>query len=750
MKYFIPIKKLILIFVFYFSLIPVTYSEILNSIEINGNERISNESINSFLPIKIGDQVSIQKLNQITKELYETNFFKDVSVEFDNSELIINVIENPIIQNIIFNGIKSNTLKEFIIKDSKLIERSSFVKLFLENDLINMKKNLEERGYYFSKIDSNIETFEDNRVNLIFNFDLGEKAKIRKINFIGNKIFKDKLLKNIILSEEYKFWKFISGKKFLNKDLISFDERLLRNYYLNQGYYNVNISSTFAKVVNESEFDLVFNINAGKKFYFGNLILKLPLNYNKSNFIKLNDKLNSLKNEPYSINSIEKITREIDLLALNEQYETITVNVLETINDNQLNLEFVISESEKMFVRKINVLGNNVTRENVIRNQLEIDEGDFFNEILYNKTINNIKSLNFFRSVTGKVLNTEENNDKIIDITVEEKPTGEIGASVGLGTDNNSVGFFVREGNYLGTGLSVQTNLSLSQESIRGVLSLENPNFKDSDKLVYTSIESNEIDKSEDFGYKTNKSGFSYGTRFEVLEDFFFGIGNSNYYESIDTDSTASVLQKAQEGDYWDSFINLDFINDKRNQRFKPTDGYRSSYSVDIPIISDNNTLSNTFNYAFYTELFENNNSSFSFYLKTANSITNDNIKLTERVYLPSNKLRGFKSGGVGPKDGSDYIGGNFATSVNFVTSIPKIFEQSQSIDANLFVDAANVWGVDYDSSIDKSNDIRSSIGIAIDWLTPAGPLTISISEPITKANTDTTETFRFNLGTTF
>ena len=750
MKYFIPIKKLILIFVFYFSLIPVTYSEILNSIEINGNERISNESINSFLPIKIGDQVSIQKLNQITKELYETNFFKDVSVEFDNSELIINIIENPIIQNIIFNGIKSNTLKEFIIKDSKLIERSSFVKLFLENDLINMKKNLEERGYYFSKIDSNIETFEDNRVNLIFNFDLGEKAKIRKINFIGNKIFKDKLLKNIILSEEYKFWKFISGKKFLNKDLISFDERLLRNYYLNQGYYNVNISSTFAKVVNESEFDLVFNINAGKKFYFGNLILKLPLNYNKSNFIKLNDKLNSLKNEPYSINSIEKITREIDLLALNEQYETITVNVLETINDNQLNLEFVISESEKMFVRKINVLGNNITRENVIRNQLEIDEGDFFNEILYNKTINNIKSLNFFRSVTGKVINTEENNDKIIDITVEEKPTGEIGASVGVGTDNNSVGFFVREGNYLGTGLSVQTNLSLSQESIRGILSLENPNFKDSDKLVYTSIESNEIDKSEDFGYKTNKSGFSYGTRFEVLEDFFFGIGNSNYYESIDTDSTASVLQKAQEGDYWDSFINLDFINDKRNQRFKPTDGYRSSYSVDIPIVSDNNTLSNTFNYAFYTELFENNNSSFSFYLKTANSITNDNIKLTERVYLPSNKLRGFKSGGVGPKDGSDYIGGNFATSVNFVTSIPKIFEQSQSIDANLFVDAANVWGVDYDSSIDKSNDIRSSIGIAIDWLTPAGPLTMSISEPITKANTDTTETFRFNLGTTF
>ena len=750
MKDFIPIKKIILIFVFYFSLIPVTYSEILNSIKINGNERISNESINSFLPIKIGDQVSIQKLNQITKELYETNFFKDVSVEFDNSELIINIIENPIIQNIIFNGIKSNTLKEFIIKDSKLIERSSFVKLFLENDLINMKKNLEERGYYFSKIDSNIETFEDNRVNLIFNFDLGEKAKIRKINFIGNKIFKDKLLKNIILSEEYKFWKFISGKKFLNKDLISFDERLLRNYYLNQGYYNVNISSTFAKVINESEFDLVFNINAGKKFYFGNLILKLPLNYNKSNFIKLNDKLNSLKNEPYSINSIEKITREIDLLALNEQYETITVNVLETINDNQLNLEFVISESEKMFVRKINVLGNNITRENVIRNQLEIDEGDFFNEILYNKTINNIKSLNFFRSVTGKVLNTEENNDKIINITVEEKPTGEIGASVGVGTDNNSVGFFVREGNYLGTGLSVQTNLSLSQESIRGVLSLENPNYKDSDKLVYTSIESNEIDKSEDFGYKTNKSGFSYGTRFEVLEDFFFGIGNSNYYESIDTDSTASVLQKAQEGDYWDSFINLDFINDKRNQRFKPTDGYRSSYSVDIPIISDNNTLSNTFNYAFYTELFENNNSSFSFYLKTANSITNDNIKLTERVYLPSNKLRGFKSGGVGPKDGADYIGGNFATSVNFVTSIPKIFEQSQSIDANLFVDAANVWGVDYDSSIDKSNDIRSSIGIAIDWLTPAGPLTMSISEPITKANTDTTETFRFNLGTTF
>jgi outer membrane protein insertion porin family len=741
----------LIFFITFFLLVNLnSHAEILKNIKINGNSRIADETIFSFLSIKINDNLTADKINQVTKDLYETNFFKNVSLQFTNNELIINIIENPIIQNIIYNGIKSNTLLESVINDVNLIERSSYVELYLEEDISLMSENLKNRGYYFSNIISKIEYLEDNKLNLIFDIELGNKAKIKKISFIGNKVFKDSKLRSLIASEEYKFWKFISGKKFLNENLVNFDKRLLTNFFINKGYYNVKINSSFAKLVNDEAFELIFNIDSGEKIFFGELSLNLPVNYDKMNFVNLEKTLNELKNEPYSINAVQKITEEIDIIALNDQYESIDIDVFENFVGNKLNITFTIKETEKTYLSRINIFGNNVTRENVIRNQLEIDEGDFFNEILLNKSVNNIKSLNFFKSVSSEVVNLNQSDDKIVNISVEEKPTGEIGASAGVGSSGESFGLFVRENNYLGKGLGVEGNILLSTDSIKGKLSINNPNFMDTDKSVYASFEATEIDKLKDFGYKTDNTGFSYGTTFEFLDDLRLGIGNKNTYQKIETDNTASALQKKQEGDYWDSFLNLDFIYDKRNQKFKPSDGFRSSYSIEIPLISETNTLSNIYDYRYYTELYEGNITSFSFFAKSSNSLSNDNIKLTERNFLPSSKLRGFTPGSIGPKDGKDYIGGNYATSVNVTTSIPQLFEESQNIDFLFFIDAANVWGVDYDSSIDESNKVRSAAGIGVDWFTAVGPLNFSLSQPITKMDSDSTESFRFNLGTTF
>ena len=741
----------LIFFIVFFLLVSLnSYAETLKNIKIIGNSRIADETIFSFLSININDNLTEDKINQVTRDLYETNFFKNVSLQFTNNELIINIVENPIIQNITYNGIKSNTLLESVINGVNLIERSSYVELYLEEDISLMTENLKNRGYYFSNINSKIENLEDNKLNLIFDIELGNKAKIKKISFIGNKVFKDSKLRSLIASEEYKFWKFISGKKFLNENLVNFDKRLLTNFYINNGYYNVKINSSFAKLVTDENFDLIFNIDAGEKIFFGELSLNLPVNYDKMNFDNLEKTLNELKNKPYSINAVQKITEEIDIIALNDQYESIDIDVFENLVGNNLNITFTIEETKKTYLSRINIFGNNVTRENVIRNQLEIDEGDFFNEILLNKSVNNIKSLNFFKSVSSEVVNLNQSDDKIVNISVEEKPTGEIGATAGVGSSGESFGLFVRENNYLGKGLGVEGNILLSTDSIKGKLSINNPNFMDTDKSVYASFEATEIDKLKDFGYKTDNTGFSYGTTFEFLDDLRLGIGNKNTYQKIETDNTASALQKKQEGDYWDSFLNLDFIYDKRNQKFKPSDGFRSAYSIEIPLISETNTLSNIYDYRYYTELYEDNITSFSFFAKSSNSLSNDNIKLTERNFLPSSKLRGFTPGSIGPKDGKDYIGGNYATSINVTTSIPQLFEESQNIDFLFFIDAANVWGVDYSSSIDESNKVRSAAGIGVDWFTAVGPLNFSLSQPITKMDSDSTESFRFNLGTTF
>ena len=724
-------------------------SETIKEIEIIGNDRISDETIMMFSEISKNQIIKDTDLNSILLNLYETNFFKDVKIKFTDHILQINVIENPIIYNIEFNGLKSKSLTKIISENINLKERSSYIETLVEKDKNMISSILRNNGYFFSEVLMLKEDVGENKLNLIINIKLGKKAKIAKISFIGDKQFKNRKLRNIIVSEEYKFWKFLSGKKYLNENTINLDLRLLKNFYLNNGYYNVLINSSFARLIDNNEFELIFNINANNKVFFGDLNLILPSDYDNQNFKKIDNLFNDLKDTRYSINKIENILEEIDGVVLDEQYESVEASVEEELIDNRLNLKFIVNETEKVFIQRINIFGNNITSENVIRNQLLIDEGDPFNKILEAKSINNIKSLNFFRNVKSELIPGEEDNTKIINIFVDEKPTGEIMAGAGFGTSGTSFLFGVKENNFLGRGISLDSRLNVGTDSVEGQISFNNPNYNNTDKSVNFSLMSAEIDRLTSSGYKTNKTGFSLGSRFEYYDDFYLSVGSSTFYEELATDSTASATQKKQEGNYFDSFLQLDFNYDKRNQKFQTSKGFRSLYSVDLPVISETYSLINSYNYKYFTELYENNISSFSFLFEAANSINDKNIKLSERLYLPSNNLRGFEIGKVGPKDGDDYIGGNFISAVNFTSTLPQVLPDYQNADFLVFFDIANIWGVDYDSSLDN-NEIRSSIGLAVDWFTPVGPLNFSLAQPLSKSNKDITESFRFNLGTTF
>ena len=737
------------IFLILFFLSSHGFSDTLNKIEIVGNNRISDETIKLFIQVELNDQINNNKLNDILKDLYETDFFKDISVSFKNQILSISVEENPIIENILYEGIKSNRILDIIKKETSIRSRSSYNEIIIKKEKSKIENILKNLGYYNSNIETLVEQKKNNLVNITYNINLGKKSKIKKITFIGNKIFKDKKLRRVISSNEYKFWKFISGRKYLNPNLVSFDERLLRNFYKNNGYYNAEINSSFAKILENNTFELIFNINAGPKIAFGELKLNLPTDFDETNFESIEILFKKIKGKPYSINTIDKILDEIDQITALEQYKFIKASVVENIDENLINLVFNVEEGEKLYIERINIFGNNVTAETVIRNQLMLDEGDPFSEILLNKSINNLKSLNFFKSVKSELKDSDQNNTKIIDIFLEEKPTGEIYASAGVGTSGGSIGFGVKENNFIGNGIKLDTNFLLSSDSFKGKFSVLNSNFKNSDKSLFFSAEASENDNFNTFGYKTNKTGVRVGTNFEYLNDFYLGISNSNFYEKIETNSTASAMQKKQEGNYWDSFIILDMNYDKRNQKFQTNSGFKSFYSVDLPIISETNTIKNYYNYSQYFNFFEKNFSSISVYLQSANSLNNKDIKLSERITIPSNRLRGFEAGRVGPKDGDDFIGGNYAYSINFASNVPQFFEESQNLDFLIFADAADIWGVDYDSSI-KGNGIRSSIGVALDWTSPIGPLNFTLAYPVTKKTGDKTESFRFNLGTTF
>ena len=263
-------------------------------IQIVGNDRISEDTVKIFSEVSLNDNLDSTEINNILKKLYSTNYYKDVKVRFRDNLLLIKVIENPIIENINYTGIKANKIIEAIKENSLIKPRFSYNEIILKNEKNRIIKILKKLGYYKPKVEIYVSKKQNNLVNIDLDFELGNKAKIKKISFVGNKVFKSSRLKRVIASSEYKFWKFLSGRKFLNEELVNFDKQLLRNYYKNNGYYSVEINSSFAKMVNDGEFELIFNIDAKSKV-FNNVALILPSDFDEKNFTKIKNFLKKLK-----------------------------------------------------------------------------------------------------------------------------------------------------------------------------------------------------------------------------------------------------------------------------------------------------------------------------------------------------------------------------------------------------------------------------------------------------------------------
>jgi len=748
-KFFNKIKYFVFLSIIKLFFINNVHSEQLKKIEIYGNDRLAYETIVLFSNLEIGDDIDSNIINNTFKSLFQTDYFKDLKINFDSGNLKISVIENPIIQEIKIIGINNKS----ILRELEKITRKTEKYPFIESKVINQKNQLNNivrmNGFYFADIKTQVVDNNNNSINLIYTFDLGERAKINKINFTGKKIFNSRKLRKIILSEETRPWKFITKNKYLNPNRISADVDLLNRYYKNKGYYNVQIKSSYAIVENSRNFKLIFSIDAGKKFFFNNFFLNISDDYTNENFLNLQESFDDLRGSTYSDKSINKIKNTIDKIALQKEFVFINAKFdTKIVDENKIDVSFFLDQLEKSYVDKINIFGNFITEEKVIRNSLIVDEGDPYNKILFDKSLSNVKSKGIFKSVTSQILTNDDKNNKIINITVEEKPTGEIFAGVGTGTGGSSFSAGLKEKNYLGKGITLDTNFALSDDEIRGKFSVINPNFKNTDRSLNTTIESTTSDFMSSSGYKTTRTGVSLGTGFEQYQDVFVNFDISNYYEKLVTSDKATDIKKKQEGDYFENLFLYSITLNKLNQNFQPTDGFFTKFSQSIPIYSDDNAFENTLSASKYYSLTDSFLIASKLFVKAVNSLDGD-VRVSKRVYIPSSRLRGFESGKIGPKDGSQYIGGNYGAAVNFTSSFPKFFNEFENLDLNLFVDAANLWHVDYDSTLD-SDKIRSSTGVAVDWFTAVGPLSFSYAIPITDASTDKTESFRFQIGTSF
>ena len=321
-------------------------------------------------------------------------------------------------------------------------------------------------------------------------------------------------------------------------------------------------------------------------------------------------------------------------------------------------------------------------------------------------------------------------------------------AGAGTGTSGSTISAGIKEKNYLGKGITLDSALTLSDDQIKGKFSVINPNFRNTDRSINTTIESTSSDYMTSSGYKTTRTGIMLGTGFEQYEDLFFNFDLSTYYEKLETSDSASSIKKKQEGDYFENLITYSLTLNKLDQNFQPTDGYVTKFSQTLPIYSDDLSIENSLTASKYYSVNDSLILSGKLFFKAVNSI-DDNTRVSRRIYIPSYRLRGFEAGSIGPKDGTQYIGGNYGSAVTLNSTLPKLFNANENMDFNLFFDAANLWHVDYDSSLD-SNKIRSATGISVNWYTPVGPLSFSYAIPISDAESDKTESFRFQIGTSF
>ncbi len=724
-------------------------AEIVKDVKINGNKRVSSETIKLYGDVELNKDYSSRDLDLILKNLYETNFFENVDVSLDNSVLTINLKEYPIINQLIILGESNKRYKDQIRKTIQLKEKRSFIKSYLVKDIERIKSLYSSIGFNNASVETKIKKIDENNFDVLIEVNRGEKTKISSISFIGNSKVRNKRLKEVVASEEDKFWKVITKNTNLNENLIKLDLRLLKNYYRSLGFYDAEVSSNLAELNQTGNVDLIYSIKEGKRYTINKISTNVDPVFDKNLFFSLNESYQKIIGEYYSPFTVKRLLEEIDELIEFNNLQFVEHNVEETIEGNSINIVFNIFEGKKTLIERINIKGNSITNEDVIRGELILDEGDPFTKLNLEKSISKIKSRNIFKNVNYKILQGTEKDLNIIEIEVEEKPTGEISAGAGIGTNGGSFLINVTENNYLGEGKSVGFDLELDAESLSGTLNYTDPNYDFLGNSINYYVSSEKNDKS-DQGYENSVTSAGIGTGFEQYKDLFANLGISASYDDLKTDDTATESLKKQKGTFSDLSGNYGFKYDKRNRAFMPTRGSILSFGQSFPIIADKSSITNTLALSSYKSFNEDVVGAGKIFLTSVNGLGSDDVRLSKRVGLSSRRLRGFERGKVGPMDGNDHVGGNYAAAVNLETNLPNLLPEDTNTDVHLFLDFGNVWGVDYDSSLEDSNKIRSSTGITASWQSPIGPLSFTLSQNLSKADTDVTQDFSFNLGTTF
>jgi outer membrane protein insertion porin family len=727
----------------------------VQDIRVQGNQRIERSTILTYLGIKEGDLTDADAIDRGLKKLYETGFFADVSINAEDETLQVEVIENPSINRVAFEG-NDEIDDEDLEAETSLRSRSVYTRTAVQRDVERLLNIYRRNGFYSARIEPQIIQREQNRIDLVFDITEGEETSIRDITFIGNSAFSASDLRQVIRSTEYQWYKILTSDDRYDPDRLEYDKELLRRFYRSEGYADFKVSSAFAELTPQRDaFLLTFTLDEGERYTLGKVEIENDLDRELPDTDKL---LVTHTGDRYDANAVEVTIDNIVEMLGDQGYAFVEVepSLDRNKDDNTIDLTYVIKQGPRVYVERIDIVGNVSTLDEVVRREFRLVEGDAYSTTKLRRSEQRLKNLGYFKNVDVQTSPGSSPDRTVITVEVEEQSTGEISLGAGYSsTDGALADVGLTERNLLGRGQTLRFRVLAAAERQQFDVGFTEP-------YLFNRELSGGVDLyklTQDFRSEASFDREAIGGKLRAGYSFSEYLSHQVYYSFEentinDIDPLASRFIKDQEGTNITSLVGHTLTYDRRDNRFAPTEGLLLRLSQDVAGLGgDDQFLRNEVQSEYYIPLAK------QWTLAFMGSVGNiwgldDDVRINQRFFVGGRELRGFEDAGIGPRDDvtDDALGGNVYYTASSELQFPLGLPDDLGFTGAIFVDTGSLWDSKESGPEVVGNDhmMRASAGVGLSWASPFGPIRIDLAKPFIKEDYDIEETFRFSFGTRF
>lgn len=736
---------------------PAWAESTIRDIRVEGSERVEAATVLTYLSLHKGDVLNQDALDASLKSLFATGLFADVQLSENNGVLTVKVVENPVINIVQFEG--NDKLKDDqLLSEISARPRQVFTRTKIQNDVTRLYEIYQRNGRFSANIEPKIIELDQNRVNLVFEIAEGPVTEIGSIRFVGNERFSDEELRGELASKESRWYNFLATNDRFDQDRMAFDQELLRQFYLKEGYADFRVLSAVSELSSDKEnFFVTMTVEEGSRYKVGDVRVNSQIR--NLDPMSLKDQISLVVGDWYDANEVKNTVEQMTKKLGDMQYAFVAVvpDVVRNKEKGTIDVVFSINESPRVFVERVNINGNSRTLDKVIRREMDLVEGDPFSRTKLAKSERNINNLGYFGKVDIKTLPGSAPDKTVVDVAVEEQSTGEISLGAGFSTaDGPLADFHISERNLLGKGQDLSFSTTIAGAKTEFDVSFTEPYFMDRDLSAGVDAFHITKDQQDQSSFDQRRTGggvrMGYPLSDKLRQTWKYRLEQN---EITNVDSNASLFIQQQEGDRLTSAVSQVLAYDDLDSKIFPTDGVSAWVNAEVAGVGgDAKYISGKLGGSYYYPVSEGWVLNVMGELGAVEGYSDSDVKINERYFMGGTNLRGFEKAGAGPRDllTNDSLGGKKFYRGTAELSFPIGFPEEMGVLGHAFNDVGSLWGLDENNQVNIADEssLRASAGVGLSWRSPMGPIRIDLSEPYLKENYDVKQVFRFSFGTRF